>query len=116
MGVHRCREGSRQTHTLGVLERRGKCQKLLGLLPKRSDGMPECKQLPFGVAYQLHQNLALSSTLSAKTTHDLGQCLLDVLGLPREDCRAVAALLRDFCDEGQRFFCALYSVVASVTR
>ena len=42
--------------------------------------------------------------------------VLQVVDLAVEWCGPAAALLGDMVDERKRFFCALYSVVASVTR
>src|SRR5437660_5614580 len=60
--------------------------------------------------------MALPPTLAAKAPHHLLQVLLEALGLTRERCGSAVALLCDVCDEFEGFFCALYSVVASVTR
>jgi hypothetical protein len=68
------------------------------------------------VAHQFHKNMALAPALAAKAPHDFGQFLVEFLGLTREGRGAAAARLWDVGDERQRFFCALYSVVASVTR
>ena len=59
---------------------------------------------------------SLSSALAAKTPHDFCQLLVECLGLTLEDRGAAAARLREVFDERQRFFCAFYRVVASVTR
>ena len=68
------------------------------------------------MTHQRHEDATLTSTTAAKAAHDLGEGVLQALGLVLELGGPVVALLRDVVDERERFFCALYSVVASVTR
>ena len=74
------------------------------------------QELLFRVAHQLDEDLPLAATASAKTPHDLGELLRQASGLALEHGGPVTALRDDVVDERERFFCALYSVVASVTR
>jgi len=92
------------------------CEVLLGLEAQGFDGFPQGKELLFGVTHQRHEDATLTSTTAAKAAHDLGEGVLQALGLVLELGGPVVALLRDVVDERERFFCALYSVVASVTR
>ena len=80
------------------------------------DGLPQCQELPFGVALELHVDMPLAATAAAKAPHDLRELLFQVLSLALEGRRPAATLLDNVLDECERFFCALYSVVASVTR
>src|SRR5262245_31683261 len=60
--------------------------------------------------------MTVAATAAAKATHHLGEGVLQVGDLAVELRGPVATLLRDVVDERERFFCALYRVVASVTR
>jgi hypothetical protein len=70
----------------------------------------------FGLSHQLHEDSTLASTAAAEGTHHLFDLLCEALGLAVEVGAPAAALLGDVVDKCERFFCALYSVVASVTR
>ena len=72
--------------------------------------------MAFGLPYQRHEDVPLASTTTAKAPHDLGEFLGEAAGLALERRGPVTALRDDVVDERERFFCALYSVVASVTR
>jgi len=91
-------------------------KQLLGLRPKHFDGLAELQELPFGLAYQLHEDVALPPALAAKAPHDFFQFLLQPVGLGPQCDDPAAGSLGDTFDALQGFFCALYSVVASVTR
>ena len=56
-------------------------KELLGLLPKRGDGLAKRQELLFRVAHQFHEDVALPPALAAKATHDLFQLLLEAVGL-----------------------------------
>src|SRR5262249_36356557 len=116
MVTQRCVECLSNALALGITQRRRVVQEVLGLLSKSGNGRAKLQEFVFRVAHQFHKDPTLATTLAAKAPHDFGQLLVERLGLPREDRDALAARLRDVCDEGQCFFCALYSVVASVTR
>jgi hypothetical protein len=45
------------------------------------DGLAECQELSFSMAHQCHEDAALPPALAAKTTHDLFQLLLEMVGL-----------------------------------
>ena len=68
------------------------------------------------MTHQRHEDAPLTSATAAKAPHDLGEGVLQVLGLVAEWDGPAVALLRDVGDERKRFFCALSSGVASVTR
>jgi hypothetical protein len=114
--AHRRGERLGETLALGLAERGRPVQELLSLVPKVGDGLAKLQELLLRVAYQFHKDVPLPSALAAKAPHDFFQLLVEGLGLPREARGVAAALLRDVFDELQGFFCALYSVVASVTR
>jgi hypothetical protein len=101
---------------LGVAQSRRLVQELWGVLSKGSNRLAKLQELVLRLTHEVHKDLALPTALAAKAPHDFVQRLLDRLGLPCEPRGAAAALLRDGCDERKGFFCALYSVVASVTR
>ena len=113
-------EGRSQLHgqalALGLVDIVGLRQELLSLLPKGVERLAEYQELLFGVAYQGHDETALSPALAAKTTHDLFDLLLQAVGLGPQLGSLAAASPGDAVDEFKGFFCALYSVVASVTR
>ena len=69
-----------------------------------------------GLPYQGHEDAPWPSTTAAKAPQDFFQCRVARLDWAREAGGAAARLLRDRVEECQRFFCAFYSVVASVTR
>ena len=104
------------TLALGIAQRRRLGQEVLRLLPQGGNGLTKLEELLFRVAHQSHKDMALASALAAKAPHDFGEFLVECLRLTREDRGAAAARLCDMGDERKRFFCALYSVVASVTR
>ena len=104
------------TLALGVPECRGLGQEMLGLLPQGWNGLAKLQELRFRLAHQLYKDLALPTTLAAKTSHDFFQFLVERLGLACENRGAAAVLLRDGCDALKNFLCAFYRVVASVTR
>jgi hypothetical protein len=68
------------------------------------------------VAHALPEDLTLAPTLPTKAAHGLLEVLLEGTGLGRQRRGSGGALLQDGLDEGEDFFGALYSVVASVTR
>ena len=68
------------------------------------------------MAHALHEAMPLAATTAAKAPHDLGELLCQGLGVALAGRRPAAALLDDVVDDRERFFCAFYSVVASVTR
>ena len=83
MVAHRC--GERQEETLAL-------------------GLPQGKELLFGLTHQGHAHASLPSTAAAKTPHDLCEGVLQVLGVAVELGGPAAALLRDGVDELTRFF------------
>ena len=97
-----------ETLALPIAQRCRLDQEALGLLPQSGDGLPQLQQFLFCVAHQLHKDLTLPTTLATKAPHDLGQLLLECLGLTPEGRGAAAARLREVFDERQRFF-ALYT-------
>ena len=105
-----------QALALGLVAIVGLCQEVLSPLPQCVDRLAKGQELPFGVAYQGHEDTALSPALAAKTTHDLFQLLLQAVGLGPQLGGLAAASPGDAVDEVKGFFCALSSVVASVTR
>jgi hypothetical protein len=68
------------------------------------------------VAHELHADLALPPALATKASHDLREVVVARVHLGRQRGRWPGALRRDGLDELEDFFCALYRVVASVTR
>ena len=87
------------------LPQRGRLGKaFLGLVGKVGDGLPQCQELPFGVAHEFHEDMPLAATATAKAPHDLCEFLFHVLGLALEGRRPAATLLDDVVDERERFF------------
>jgi hypothetical protein len=116
MVAQRHGERSGDTLALHIAQRRCLGQEVLRLLPKRGNGLSKLQELVFRMPYQFHKDVPLSAALAAKAPHDFCQLLVEFLGLTPEDGGSAAARLREVFDECQRFFCALYRVVASVTR
>ena len=104
------------TLALDVAQRGRLGQEVLGLLPQYGNGRSQLQEFLFRLAHQFHEDMTVPTALAAKAPHDFAQFPVEVLRLTREERGSVAALLRDVFDERQGFFCALYSVVASVTR
>jgi hypothetical protein len=74
------------------------------------------QQSLFSLAHQLDEDFALAPALPAKAPHDLLEVLAQLMHWVCQCGGGESALPGDPLDELQAFFCALYSVVASVTR
>ena len=100
--------GELQTEPLapGLAQGGHVCQGLFGFLGKGCHGFPQCKELVFGAAHQLHEDATLAATAAATGTHDLCALLLEGVDLAVQLGPAAAALLDDVVDELSRFFCA----------
>ena len=59
----------------------GLVEGLLCFLRELSDGAADLQELPCGVAYQFHEDLALPPALATKAAHDLLEGVLKLLGL-----------------------------------
>jgi hypothetical protein len=116
MVAHRCGERQAETLVLSITQGDGVCEALLGRESKGLDRLPECKELLCRLSHQLDENVPMASTASSQTTHDLFEFLREGSGLALELGRPLAPLRGAVVDEFERFFCALYRVVASVTR
>ena len=112
----RCAQVACQALPLGRAQRGRVLEGLLRLQRQRGDGAAHLQQLCFRLAHQLHEDFALPPALSAKAAHDFLQVVLDRVRLGRQRGGSLGALLRDVVNEVEDFFCALYRVVASVTR
>ena len=106
---HRRGEGQGETLPLDLAQRAGLGEALFGLEGEGVDRLTKGQELLFRGAHQLDEDLALTATASAKTTHDLGEFLPEVSGLALERGGPVTALRDDVIDEGERFF-GLYTV------
>ena len=91
-------------------------QALLSFEPQGCDRFAPFQELPFGLTNQMDEDATWASAASAKAPHDLCDLLPQPLGLACELAASMAALLGNLVDALSRFFWALYSVVASVTR
>ena len=116
MVAHRRGERQRETLTLRLAQGDRVFEALLGLEASGLNGLTQCKELVFGLTHQRHEDAPLPSATATKAPHDLGEGVLQVLGLVVEWDGPAVARLRDVGDERKHFFCALDSVVASVTR
>jgi len=114
--AHRGAQVLTEPRTLGLTERRRLFQRRLSLLSKRGDVFAQIKELLFGLANQFDEDFALATTAATKAAHDFAEALLQVLHVGVQSRAATTARLGDVDNEVERFFCALYSVVASVTR
>jgi hypothetical protein len=99
MGAHRRAQLMGKTLALGLTERLGLFQTLLGLVGKGFDGLAKCEELLFGLSHQLDKDATLATAAPAKTPHDFFDLLLEALGLLVEWGRPVAARLSDVLDE-----------------
>jgi hypothetical protein len=99
MVAHRCGERKVETLVLSLTQGDSVFEALLGLESKAFDRLTECKELLFRWPYQLDENLPVPSTASAKTTHDLFECLREVSGVALELGSPRATLLGDVVDE-----------------
>ena len=104
------------TRALAVAPRGRLGKEVLGVLPQCWHGLAKCQEFLCRVAHPFHQDGPVPAALAAKAPQDFFQLLVPGVGLRREARGAVAACLREVFDERQGFFCAFYSVVASVTR
>lgn len=113
-------EGRSQLHgqalALGLVDLVGLCQEVLSPLPQGVDRLATGQELPCGGAHQGHEDTALSPAVAAKTTHDRFELLWQAVGLGPQLGGLAAASSGDAVDAFKGFFCALYRVVASVTR
>ena len=85
-------------------------------LGQGGNGATTLSQRLFRVAYQRHEDFALPPALAAKATHDLLEILVERTGLRCQRGGSRGTLRGALLDELEDFFCALYKVVASVTR
>ena len=116
MVAHRHGEGKGETLTLGLTQGERLFEALFGLEGKEFDWLAACQELLFSMSHQLDEDMPLAATAAAKTPHDLGEFLREASGLALECGGPVTARRDDVVDDRERFFCAVYSVVASVTR
>jgi hypothetical protein len=77
---------------------------LLGLLPKRGDGLSKRKELLFSLAHQLHEDVPLPSALATKASYGFFQLLVEGVGLTRELCGSAVALLCHVFNQLEGFF------------
>jgi hypothetical protein len=104
MAAHRRVERIGQTLALGVAQSCRLRKAVLGLLPKRGNGLAKLKEVLFSLAHQFHEDLPLPSTLAPKATHDFFELLLQALGLARELRGPAAAPLCDTFNQLEGFF------------
>jgi hypothetical protein len=99
MVAHRRGEGQGETLTLSLTQGERLCETLLGREGKGFDRLTECQELLLRVSHQFDEDMPLAATASAKTTHDLRECLREVSGLALERGGPVTALCNDVVDE-----------------
>jgi hypothetical protein len=116
MGTHRRGEITGESRALRILQNYRLLKTLLGLATIGGDRCPQSKELLFRVAHERDEDATLAPTTAAKPSHHFFEFLSEILGLPLELGRPAIALRSDMRDKFEAFFCALYSVVASVTR
>jgi hypothetical protein len=93
-----------QTRTVGGLKVVGVVKELLRLQAKGMEGLAKGEELSCSLAHQGHEDTALPPALAAKTTHDLLQLLLEMVGLEPEAAGPAAASLGSSCDVRKGFF------------
>lgn len=116
MGTHRRGELTGKPRALRILQTRRLLKTLLGLSAIGVDRFPQCQELLCSVANELDEDVTLTTATAAKASHHFFAFLPEVLSLALELGRPATALLSDVRDEFEAFFCAFYSVVASVPR
>ena len=116
MGTHRSGEVMGEPLPLRITHSHRPFKALLGLVAKGFDRFPQVKKPLFGLSNQLDEDMPLSTTAAAKAPHHFFEFLPQDVDLAVEGGGPATALLSDMVDELEGFFCALYSVVASVTR
>jgi hypothetical protein len=100
----------------GIIEMSGNFKTRLSGLCQSNDRLSDIEQAGFRVTDQAQEHFALATTLAAKTAHDLREVVVERVGLALQRRRLREALRGEVRNELEDFFCALYSVVASVTR
>src|ERR1041385_9226994 len=88
----------------------------LGGARQRHYRLAHRQPLGFRLADQPHKDFPPAPTLPPKAAHNLGEVVVQRLGLRLQSCPLGRALLRDLRDELEDFFFALYKVAASLTR
>ena len=99
MMTHRRGEGLAEPLTLRLTQRCDVFKARLGLLAKGGDASTELKELLFGLAHQLDEDLTLTPTATAKAAHHFGEVLLEAFRLCLETDAAVTAERCDASDE-----------------
>lgn len=92
MGTHGGGERIGEPLTLGLPQRCGLFQALLGLLAKRVDGCTKGKKPLVGGSNPLDENMAVAAPAAPKASHDFLELLSKVVGVALERGRARAAL------------------------
>jgi hypothetical protein len=112
--------GRRQLHGEARAVGRGAIVRLrqawLRLLPQGVDRRAECPALLVGVAYQGHDETALSPAVAAHTTQDLVALLVQAVGLGPQLGGLAAVARGEAVDAVKGVVCAVSHVVAAVTR
>jgi hypothetical protein len=104
MAAHRRVECLGETLARGVAERCRLDKEVLGLLPKRGEGLAKLQELVFRVAHQFHEDVTVPSALAAKASHDFFQLLVEAMSLVRELRGPAAAPRCDTCNQLEHFF------------
>jgi hypothetical protein len=104
MGAHHHGQLPGQTLALGLRQVVRLGEEPPCLLRKPLDGLAERKEWPFGVADQLHEDVALPPALAAKTTHDLCQLLWEAVGSALERGGLAAAQCHEALEALEGFF------------
>ena len=109
-------EIAQQTSTTGLIQGRGLAQEVLRLLGPGGHGTAQCKPRLFGLTHQRAEAFAVAPTWAAKAPQDLLPRLVERLSGGLQSRGRDRARRAEAFEEVQEFFCALYRVVASVTR
>lgn len=104
MAIDRRVERLGSTRALGVAQACRLGKKLLGVLPKRCDGLSKRKELVFRVAHQFHEDVALPAALAAKAPHSVCQRPVQAVGVARELCGPAGALPCHVFNQLEGFF------------
>ena len=88
----------------------------VGVRPQRGARLTQLQEGLCRVAHQCHEDVPVPAALATTAAPDFFQLLLEALGVVRERRGSGGGDVGSCVPQLERFFCAFYRVVASVTR
>jgi hypothetical protein len=107
---------ARQALPRGLTPLAGLLETLLDALRQLPHGVAQLSPRGCALAHERYHNVPLAATWATETPPHRLEVLRELPGLERQGGRVLEARPGDLCHEGEDFFGAWYSVVASVTR